>query len=423
MNKNIKWGCIQPLTGGMYLGAEEAIGHPASWIISFEGLDSVKYDKDNTKIISAGNEYNLLQYLKKVNREVPYFKFDCGMFDDKPISEVNISGTPDFNDIDIVVSVPVCSGLSKAAVMATAETRATRNCNMKWITKYTLSVIKPKVFIFENAPDLMNHNGDSTRHELETLAIQNGYSICYFKTDTKLHNNCQKRPRTFVLFQKWTGNQPMTPSKMNFIANTITAQEYLAQIPANASQQIPYEMSVCNKLLLGYCKEKFGNNWRDSIHRSPMNYITANNLYNDFKEYISRTDDSPKAENVKKWLDHVKYKTDLGLNYYSDAIICYDKLTPGIQFRTLRTVLHHNEDRHFTTREALWLMGMPHDFELYGDFVMNGRKIGQNVPVGTAKYIVGEAVRWIENWDNDDRTSDSTTNSAFYDNTKQKQIW
>jgi hypothetical protein len=50
----------------MYLGAEQAIGHTASWIISFEGLDSVKYDKDNTKIVSAGNEYNLLQYLKKL---------------------------------------------------------------------------------------------------------------------------------------------------------------------------------------------------------------------------------------------------------------------------------------------------------------------------------------------------------------------
>ena len=58
MENKIKWGCIQPLTGGMYLGAEEAIGHPAEWILSFNGLDDVKYDKDNN-IVSAGNEYNL----------------------------------------------------------------------------------------------------------------------------------------------------------------------------------------------------------------------------------------------------------------------------------------------------------------------------------------------------------------------------
>ena len=34
MKEKIKWGCIQPLTGGMYIGAEKAFGHPASWIIS-----------------------------------------------------------------------------------------------------------------------------------------------------------------------------------------------------------------------------------------------------------------------------------------------------------------------------------------------------------------------------------------------------
>ena len=58
--KQIKWGCIQPLTGGMYIGARQAIGTDASWIISYPGTNETKYDKEGT-LISAGNEYNLTQ--------------------------------------------------------------------------------------------------------------------------------------------------------------------------------------------------------------------------------------------------------------------------------------------------------------------------------------------------------------------------
>ena len=64
MNRQIRWAAIQPLTGGMYLGAEEAIGNKAEWIMSFKGLDTVKYSKtDPTQMTSVGNEYNLLKYL------------------------------------------------------------------------------------------------------------------------------------------------------------------------------------------------------------------------------------------------------------------------------------------------------------------------------------------------------------------------
>ena len=42
----IKWGIIQPLTGGVAFGGEAAIGIQPSWIISYPGLTDVKYNKD-----------------------------------------------------------------------------------------------------------------------------------------------------------------------------------------------------------------------------------------------------------------------------------------------------------------------------------------------------------------------------------------
>ena len=56
----MKWGCIQPLTGGMYIGASQALNKDAEWIISYPGTDDVKYDKDGN-IVTAGNEYNLIK--------------------------------------------------------------------------------------------------------------------------------------------------------------------------------------------------------------------------------------------------------------------------------------------------------------------------------------------------------------------------
>lgn len=71
-----------------------------------------------------------------------------------------------------------------------------------------------------------------------------------------------------------------------------------------------------------------------------------------------------------------------------------------------------------TTREWLHLMGHPVDFELYGDPSINNQKIGQNVPVRTAQFIVSEAVRIINEWDTIPRNNPEI---YMFDNTKVKK--
>ena len=208
MNK-IKWAAIQPLTGGMYIGAQEAIGCQAEWILSYDGLESVKIKAD--KIVSAGNEYNVRQWLKKRNIDIPYYQIkNRGMFcptttDLNPeIQRNGVDELPDYSDLDLVVAVPVCSGVSMSTT-AKDDVKQARNCNMEWLAYYTLKVIKPKVYCFENAPTLVGGRGNDIRASLEKLAFETGYSVLYYKTDTVLHNNCQRRPRTFVVFVKWQG--------------------------------------------------------------------------------------------------------------------------------------------------------------------------------------------------------------------------
>ena len=42
----INWIAFQPLTGGMYIGAENAIGHPAKFILTYKGLNDIVTKKD-----------------------------------------------------------------------------------------------------------------------------------------------------------------------------------------------------------------------------------------------------------------------------------------------------------------------------------------------------------------------------------------
>lgn len=44
-------------------------------------------------------------------------------------------------------------------------------------------------------------------------------------------------------------------------------------------------------------------------------------------------------------------------------------------------------------------MGMPYDFEMYGDINRVFPKIGQNVPVRTAQFVISETLAAISNKD------------------------
>ena len=420
----LKWISIQPLTGGMYIGAKNAIGHDAECIISYPGLNATKNDKEGN-INAVGNEYHLLEWLKKNNCMVPYYTFSHKMFDDINVDETVLTLTdgqtehsqPNFDNIDLVVAVPVCSGLSMVT-SASKETKETRNNNMLFITKYTLSKIKPKMYIFENAPTLTGNPGKEIREQLEQIAKNFGYSLLYYKTDTVYHCNCQKRPRTFVVFQKWTGDKPELPSKFGLQNETIDVIDYFNMIPEDATQQIEYQMSPLNIALLEFSKYKYGENWRDKSHKRPMIDLVNTEDYDNFKTFVSEMTSISDAEKEKlhKFIDHVIYKKSLGMNFMSIDIIASKHTVPSVQFKCIYSILHPTFDRLLTVRELLHLMGMPHDFELCGNVTTNYAQIGQNVPVKTAEFIVSEAIKNINNINRE-----NSDNVMLIDNTKHHE--
>ena len=427
INEKIKWASIQPLTGGMYLGAEEAIGHPAEFILSYKGLSDVKYDKSGENIVDAGNEYNLLEYLKKHNRCPKYYQLHKGMFDmdlKNMNPEIYLNGeleTPSYDNLDLVVAVPVCSGLSMVTT-ATDDTKNARNCNMLWISKYTLSVIKPKIYIFENAPTFMGVRGTELRAQFEEMAMELGYSILYYKTDSNLHHNCQLRPRTFVIFFKHTKEEAQRPFMFEWEDTRMTIEEFFAQIDNdNLTQNEPVQSSPHNYMVIDFIKRKYGEQWKDIVTGSLMQHCIDKKYLDELIDFIKNVyvgfTDEIKVKALK-YIEHIKYKKSLGLNYFGDDVCLCKNRFPSIQFKSIPNMLHPSGERICSCREYLSLMGMPTDFTLYG-----GRsclnKIGQNVPVKTAKFIVEQAIKHLDVWNNERLTD---TNVMYQDNIKQMVV-
>ena len=426
--KKIKWGCIQPLTGGMYIGAEYAIGHPAAWIISYPGLTSVKLKK-NGETGAVGNEYNLLKWCEKNNGLPPYVLFDRKPFDDyKDSNEIKLiedstwsTTKPDFSNTDLVISVPVCSGLSQATI-AKNDTKDARNNNMIFNALYTLKVIQPIVYVFENAPTLASNTGAHVRNILNRIGAENGYSVGYFKTNTLYHDNCQNRPRTFVVFLKYRNNDKGFPMFKGY-QKTTTIREYFERIPQDCTQNdITYTLSEDNKIIIDYIKHKLGSNWREKTRPWIFGNIIDNGWWEDAIEYVNNYNASQTArDKLVKYIKHVKEKLEQNGGIYSMTPICIKEdaeYIPACIFKTIPTVMHYREERLLTIREWLHSMGMPFDFELYGDIDSNAAKIGQNVPVNTAKYIVSEACRFINEFDTIDRFNPS---GYIFDNTKPQE--
>jgi site-specific DNA-cytosine methylase len=99
-------------------------------------------------------------------------------------------------------------------------------------------------------------------------------------------------------------------------------------------------------------------------------------------------------------INHIKGKLADGKSFYTmSPLYMKNDTMPACIFKTIPACIHYKEDRLYTLREWLTSMGMPYDFEMYGDLKRVFPKIGQNVPVRTAKFIVSEAIKALTDED------------------------
>jgi len=432
-NTKIRWAAVQPLTGGMYLGTQNATGVPAQFILSYEGLNAIKKNRAGEEI-AAVNEGLLQRYLEKHNDMVNYYNFvGRGMKDaDMDVQKVEIKKIYEKDErtfeqqvaegLDLVIAVPVCAGLSTFSA-ADIETRANCNNNQKFITKYTLEVLKPTVYVFENAPALFGGRSQLAAElhlYYNDIAAKYGYSITYLYTDSIFHHNAQSRKRTFVVMTKHRAGE-IVDYKFQGEKVSYDLKEYLATIPENATQKdILCGLAPIDRALINYAKSLYGEDWRvKTVEEVGKNVIALamKDKFVAFRKYLAEHASEYTEEEMQKTnrlIDHILDKAAQNKGaFLSTPVICLDRIG-AVMNKTNASAIHPTEDRHFNVRELLTFMGLPFDYE-----IISGRDmplIGQNVPVKTAEWVIRNVVNIIEQYDNLPTTD---KNESYFNNVKE----
>jgi site-specific DNA-cytosine methylase len=374
--KNIKWGQIVPLIGGLCVANKKITGNDPAFLISYSPF--------------AGNEENVKARFPNVpHHELD--KLDNGGFD--------IAAN---QDVDFVSAVCPCAGLSMLS-NGSPEQRSSMN---KWMLRsadFVTSHIKPKVFWGENAPALYSTRGEIVRNQLKDIATKNGYSFSVYLTNTALHGIPQLRKRSFYFF--WKNSN--VPTFEYYERPKVMLADYLKQLKVGTLHHTAEDIKEATDHLLNYpyikfLQEKYNGKGLDTIRK----YLVDNDKRSTtLLAYFIKTD---QLTELRDWLalhDIREFKSahreaarildlvNAGRGFWDGSFQFY---RGDMEFSTLmsRTIyaVHPTEDRCITTRERLHLMGLPDDFEL-----VTGQQnhICQNVPVNTGADMTSEVIAYL----------------------------
>jgi site-specific DNA-cytosine methylase len=363
---DITWVPHIPLIGGQMLGAEKAFGVPPLAIYSYNGFQA--------------NDSHYVNYQNNVKgRGLEYRLLDDG---------------PPIHKVDVVSGTPPCAALSQLNTGQSVEAKGAACAKNDWMYKVfedAIDLFEAKAVVVENAPALYTNKGRDVANNLFDICNKRGYSLTLYKTSTMYHGIPQARDRTFAI--GWKSEK--SPIMSWFKRDRKDFKNYLSEIENNALQ---HDLVINGKLddepYYAFIKARTNENPRDVIIRSGN--ITAFN-------YINR---AGLLEEANKWMHEVGHArgikvSDHAIKKFSDNKGIWDSSTHvfntcmnAVIGRNLADTIHPIHDRSLTVREALHMMGFPHDFELVGGLAKMNH-IAQNVPVPTSRDIHSEIAKFI----------------------------
>ena len=356
--KRIKYASVVPLIGGMTIGNKMAFGGNPVYLASYEAFN------DNDRL--------LYDYMPRVP------KFDIEKDD---MSEYN-------GAVDVISATCPCAGLSMMNASSSRGADAPQNQWMFKTAGFVLESLRPKVFFGENAPGLYTNLGKDVADKLHRIGLDNGYSFSMIRTDTQLHGIPQRRVRTFYFF--W--DSPTAPVLNYYNTPSKHWLEYIKEIPADATHQ-EQVADKSKEISYVYLKEKLPAE-KLFINRSTVEIILNEGLYDDYVKYLNKRGYEEEAEKI----GYIKAKLDMGKGFWNSFPHLLDEETAisgPVTGRSMDRLIHPTENRTFTYREYMHLMGLPHDFQLR-DPKKDLNRVAQNVPTCTARDWSLEVKKFLE---------------------------
>lgn len=386
--KPFKWGTIVPLIGGCSMGCALATQKKPDFMLTYSGF--------------MGNEKSLIDYWP----EVPYFNLDEYKLpntanEESEDEKKSLELLKDyFKDVDFVNAVPPCAGLSSlnASKGKSSMSRGSDAIQNQWMYKtsnFVLEHIKPKVLWGENAPALFTKTGAGVAKNLEEIAIKHGYSFSLMKTNSLLHGVPQRRERTFYFFWK-----SETAPIMNYIVKEkVNLIEFLERIPKDTYHWDDTEWKTPVYPSYDYILNKTGKTheeWvRENDHTTLHGWFAWRNQIDETIDFIKENYDNSSWE-IKNLL-HIKNKLAMKKGWWDNSPHFFYEHFNAVVGRNMYRGMHPKRKRFMNLRELIWLMGHPHDFNMYeterGHIAV--AQISQNVPVVTASHWAMEVMKFI----------------------------
>jgi len=384
---DLKWLTIMPLIGGLPIGAEKAIGKPPEAILSYSEF--------------TANDSQYVNYMQNTRAlDIPFLHLN---------NESHSEQIDKIGDVDIVVGVPLCGGLSMLNTSKDAKVAGSlceKNKYISWIFKDAITKFNAKCVMIENAPALATPRGDVLNKQLQELAAEYGYAYSIYETSTEYHGIPQKRNRTFAMMWK-----SETAPLLEYFKKEMPSLRGFFKLENDESEDITTD--VTDEVFYQYIKYKCNENPRkiliDNKITTCLKYVLANGLLDEVCDFADMT----KVEKWKHIAHHAKHKYSVGESTWDASVKIYDIKYNAFISKNYKAMLHPTEDRSLTVNESLAIMGMPADFVLVG-----GKKrinmVAQNVPVSTAADIVSQFVKYLNN-----ELRDSGSQYVHQDNHKQ----
>lgn len=369
----ITWGTAVPLIGGLSVAAKNVTGVDPSFFISYSAFGE--------------NELNAKAYFKNT----PHYLLDSPDRGGFKLEENK--------DVDFINAVCPCAGLSLLS-SGNAEQRAKMNYWMLETARFATSEIRPKVFWGENAPALYSNGGKLVREELRSIAEANGYSFSIYLTNTNLHGIPQNRKRTFYFFWRDSG----APIFDYYKKDTPSLSEYLKTVPAGAIHHSQAEIDEATRQLsdcpyIMFLQQKNPGKGLELLRQhltekgikgtTLLTYLVKTGQLKEARDWLQAQGHEKHYREAERVLNKVKIEG----NYWDGSYPIYNGSgdMSTLISRTLDTI-HPAEDRLFTIRECMHMMGLPHDFELV---TMSTNNICQNVPVNTGSDMTREVMKYV----------------------------
>jgi hypothetical protein len=126
----------------------------------------------------------------------------------------------------------------------------------------------------------------------------------------------------------------------------------------------------------------------ESDYKTMFHWVCGEGLAEDCRQWALQNDNP----GMVKFIEHTQRKLADGKGWWDGTPLIFHEATNAIIAKN-SCIVHPGKERGITIREAMWLMGLPHDFELVGG---SFNHICQNVPVNTATDWTGEIIRYLK---------------------------